>query len=200
MAHLDLVAALVDKLYDVETILRFNNLRHALRVGEVERNRSKGWVEHTATNVVHLAALTCRAWVFGVEACERSERSLAACDAVGIFAQLVLHVVDFLLRNLRLLCDYLYLNLRRNERNAVLWQLVEVFAYVSRRNGDVAHEFLAHLLYELVVAEVVVQLLAHLRNGHLLVFLQFLLRTSLLYPAVYLHLYVLRNLSLSNVD
>lgn len=80
------------------------------------------------------------------------------------------------------------------------WQVVEVFAYVSRRNGDVAHEFLAHLLYELVVAEVVVQLLAHLRNGHLLVFLQFLLRASLLYPAVYLHLYVLRNLSLSNVD
>ena len=39
-----------------------------------------------------------------------------------------------------------------------------------------------------------------LRNGHLLVFLQLLLRTSLLYPAVYLHLYVLRNLSLSNVD
>ena len=59
MAHLDFVATLVDELYDVETVLRLYNLRHALRIGEVERNGSECRVEHTTTYVVHLATLTC---------------------------------------------------------------------------------------------------------------------------------------------
>ena len=97
MTDVDLVAALVDELYDVETIFRLHDLRDLLRVSEVESHVGEGRVEHAAACVAELTALTCRAGILTVETCERGERCLAAGHALGIFAQVFLHAVDLFL-------------------------------------------------------------------------------------------------------
>ena len=156
MAHLYLVATLVDKLDDVESILRLYNLRNLLGVGQVEGYACKSGVEHSATYVVHLASLTSRARILRVKTRQCGERCLALVDTVGIIAQVILYSIYLLLVNLGLTCDYLHLNFSRNEGDTVLWHIAEIVAHVRRCNRNVAHELLLHLLYELVVAEVVV--------------------------------------------
>ena len=60
MARVDLVATLVDKLYDVIAKLRLHYLRHLLRVGEVERHGCESRVEHATPRIAQLTALTGR--------------------------------------------------------------------------------------------------------------------------------------------
>ena len=199
MAHLDLVATLVDELDDVESILRLYDFRNLLGVGQVEGYACKSGVEHSASYVIHLTSLTSRARIFRVQTRQCGERSLALVDTVGIIAQVILYSIDFFLVDLRLTGDYLNLNFSRNEGDTVLGHVAEIVAHVRRCNRNVAHKLLLHLLYELIVAEVVVQLRTHLSNAHLLVFLKLLLRTGLLYPAIDLHVDVLGNFALGNL-
>ena len=76
--------------------------------------------------------------------------------------------------NLRLTGYDFDLYLSRHKRNTILWHIAEIVAHIGWCNGYVLNQFLLHLLNELIVAEVVVELRAELCNAHLLIFFQFL--------------------------
>ena len=57
MTYLDLVATLIDELDNMIAEFRLDNLRHLLRVGEVESHVGKGRIEHATTSIVELTAL-----------------------------------------------------------------------------------------------------------------------------------------------
>ena len=200
MTTLDLVTALVDELDDMITELRLHNLGNLLRVGQVECHVGKRWVQHTSTDIIHLSTHAGRTRVFTIQTSQGCESGLTLVHTVGEVTQLVLDTVDFLHRNTRLHGKNLHLHLGWHERNAVGRQVVEILAHLGRRNLDILHQFLLHLLDELLVLEVVVHLLAHLGNALLAVFLQFLTRTNHGNPVIDLVVDALHHFRFRNLD
>ena len=195
MAALYLVASLVDELYDMVSKFRLHDFRHLLWVSEVETHIGKGRVEHATSRIVELAALTCRSWVFGIEACQGGERRLTLGDAVGKLSKSLLNPVYLLLINLWCLGYYLHLHLRWDVRDAVVGEIAEIAAYLCRSDRDVLDELFLHFLRHHTVANHIVKFVSHLRDGLFLVFLKFLFRSNHLNPTVYLlvhHLCYLR--------
>ena len=184
----------------MEAELRLHNLGNLVGVGEVEGDACKHGVEGCLGGIANLATLTCRS-ILGVESCQCGKGRLSTVHPVGILTQGVFHPVDFLDAHLGLAGDNLHLDGGRNHRNAIFGQILEISPHLGGRDGDVLHEFTAHLLDEFAVLELIVHLLPHLRNGHLAVFLEFLSRTvGQLYPIVDLVVDALRDIRLRHFD
>lgn len=115
-------------------------------------------------------------------------------------AQLVLDAVDLSLFDTRCADKDLDLHLCRHVRHTVLRKIAEIGTHVSRCHLDILHQILFHLLNELLVAELVVQLRAHVVDALLTIFLQLLLGASHLYPPVDLLVDALCYLSLGDLD
>ena len=58
VAHVDLVAALVDELNDVIAELRLYDLGHLFRIGQIESHLSKSRIEHATAHEAQLTTLT----------------------------------------------------------------------------------------------------------------------------------------------
>ena len=58
VAHIDLITAFVDELNDMIAEFRLHDLRHLLRIGQVESHLSEGGIQHTTTHKAQLTALT----------------------------------------------------------------------------------------------------------------------------------------------
>ena len=184
MATLDLVSTFVNQLNDMESELRFHNLGNLVRIGQVKGYISKGRIEHTSSHIIHLTTLSGRAWILRIESCQSSKRCLPFCHTICITAQFILHAVNLFLFNTRCLCQDLHLHLRRNERNTIFRQIIEIPSYIRRRHIDILHQLSLHLIDHQSVAEGLTHLLSHLRDALLTVFLQFLPTTNALYPVI----------------
>ena len=171
MTHLNLVTALVDELDDMIAEFRLYNLGNLLGVGQVESHIGKSGIQHTSTDIVHLATHTGRAGIFRIQTSQCREGCLALVDTVGVFAQLVLDTIDFLHRDPWLLGKNLHLYLCWYKRNTVGRKIVEITTNLSWRNLNILHEFLLHFLNQLTVLEVIVHLLTHLGDTLLAVLL-----------------------------
>ena len=182
------------------TELRLYNLGNLLRVGQVECHVGKCWIQHTSTDIIHLSTHTGRTRVFTIQTGQGCESSLTLVHTVGEVTQLVLDTIDFLHRNTRLHGENLHLHLSWHERNAVSWQVVEILAHLGRRYLDILHQFLLHLLDELLVLEVVVHLLAHLGDALLAILLQFLTGTNHGNPVINLVVDALHHLRFRDLD
>ena len=200
MAHLDLIAALVDELDDVETELRLDNLRDFLRVGEVEGHIGEGRVENATAHIVHLATITGRAGVFAIETGQRLERRLALVHAVGIVAQLLFHAVDFGHVDARHLGDDLHLDGGGHVGDAVGRQVLEIAAHLGRRDGDVLDKMLTHALGDELIAEVVAHGGANLRHRLLAILLELLHGAYLLHHVLDVALYLTGHLGIGHLD
>ena len=184
----------------METELRLHNLGNLLWVGQVECNIGKGRIQHTSSYIVHLTTHTSRTRVFRIHTCQSSESSLALVHTVSEFSQLVLHTVDFLHRNTRLHGQDFHFHLCRYERNTVGRQVVEILAYLSRRDLDILDQFLLHLLDELLVLEVIMHLLTHLGDGLLTIFLQLLAGANHGNPGIDLRINTLHHFRFRDLD
>ena len=105
------------------------------------------------------------------------ERSIAFIHTFCIFAQLILHTVQFFLVDTWGLLNDLHLHLSRYKGDTVSWHILEVTAYIGRCHSDIFHQFLAHLLYHLTVFQILTQVITNLRKRLMLIFLQALTRS-----------------------
>ena len=200
VAHIDLVATLVDELNDVIAEFRLHDLRHLLRICQVESDLSKGRIQHATTHEAQLSSLTGRARILGIETCQSGEACLTIVDALGETTKLVFDTVDLALLDLRRDLYHLYLHLCGHIRQTVLRHFAEIAAHVGRRDLDIFDEFLFHLLDELLVLKLIVHVVADLIDGLLAVLFEFLLAARDLYPAVELLLHTGSDLRLTNFN
>ncbi len=133
MAGVDTVAALLYKLNDMETVLRFNYLGNLLGVVEVKCHRGKLRHELSAAEKTCFATANSLGRL-RVKNGECGELAFATVNAVGIVAKSRFHVVDLLPGYHRVESDYLHFYLQWHERHAVGGQLVEITAHIARSN------------------------------------------------------------------
>ena len=172
MAHIDLIATLLDELDDMEAELRLHNLRYLLGVGEVKGHRSEGRIEHTTTGETQLTTSTGSTRIFRIETGQRRERGIATIHTIGIFTELILHTVQLLDRDLWRHLNDLHLHLRGDKRQTVFRQILVITAYISRGDGDILNEFTLHPLHHLTVFQVLTQVTADLRQGLMTILLE----------------------------
>ena len=185
MAHVDLIAPFVDKLNDMKAELCLHNLRHHLRISQVESNVGKLRHPLPTTCIPQFSTVTGRA-ILGIEAGQCRKRRLTTVDAVGIFTKFVLYTVDFRHLNTRRLGDNLHLHFSRDKRQTVLGNVLEIAAHFSWRDFDVFHKFLLHLLHHQLITVIIMQLCPHLADSLTLIFFQLLARACHLRPIFYL--------------
>ncbi len=161
----------------METIFGLYNLRNFAGVLQVESHIGVSGVQHTTSRKLNLATTHSRATVFGVHTSQHGE-TFALIDTIGIFTQASLYFLYLLQRDFRLLSDNLHLYLGRDIGDAVLRQILEVTAYLSRGYLNLAHQFLLHLLNLQSLTGILAQRFTNLAGGLIEIFLHLLARTD----------------------
>ena len=197
MTAIDHVATLLNQLDDMETIFRFHNLRHRLRVCQTEGNIRKLWHIRASTCKAQLTTLLCRCLIFRIQQRQGRELRTAVVDSLCITTQFILHPLDLLYRNARLTGDDLALHLRRDERDTVLWQVLEVTAHLGRSHLDVLHQTQLHLPHQLLISVRVEHLFTYLRQALAHILLQLLPRTKFIQDgSIQIHVHLLKHISI----
>ena len=199
VACFNTVTALLYQLNDMETIFRLYNLGNLAGVLQVESYIGISGVQHTASRKLYFTATHGRATVLGVQTSQHG-KAFALIDTVGILTQTPLYIFYFLQRNLGLLSDNLHLHLGRDIRNAVLRQILEVTAHLSRSYLNLTHQFLLHLLNLQSFTGILAQRFTNLAGSLVEVFLHFLARTDVGDVHVRHIVHTLDNLTLGYFD
>lgn len=184
VAAIDAVAALLDELDDMESILRLDNLGHLFRVVEVEGYCSKFGIERGAAYESELSAAGSRAFILGVKDGESREGALSACHALAEVAQTGLDILDLLSRDDGIEGHDLHLDLKRNGRDTVLIERVEVAAHIVGRSLYIFSKVLLYLADALIVARRFRKGLADLGQRFAEILLDLLLRADIHYQGI----------------
>ena len=171
----DAIAALLDKLDDVEAVVGLDNVRHTLAVVQVECRRGILGQQHRTTLEARLTAIDRRGLILTVEDGQRGELTFATVDLLGIVTQTRLHLVDLLLRNHGVDGDNLGLDLHGDERQRILGQTIVVLAHIGRRGLHVLGQVVLYLLDAELVAVHLVEFFTQSGQGHAEVLLHLLL-------------------------
>ena len=179
MARVDAVATFLNKLDDVETIIGFHDIGHALAVVQVKCRVGILGQQHRAALETRLTAIDGCCLILAVKDGKGRELALTTVHLVGIVTQTGFHLVNFLLWNDRIDGDDLRFDLQGDIGQRVLGHAVVELAHIGGRGLDILCQLVLHLLDAVLVGINLVEFLAQSGQGHAEVLFHLLLGTQI---------------------